>query len=1148
MLLFTSILILPVIITVNADSDIIVSEEPLDQNSPLSLYDSNEPNDNDNNALSLDITSIPITFSNAEDNQSKTSLIVNNFYELKDVIENNNNIEITIAENITFTETIQINNKNFKFISTKPNIILTITAGRHFNITGENVILEFDGNIILDGNNTGGGIGSTSAHMMLNNAIIQNCITSTSGGGICSDNGNISVVDSIISNNTAGSGGGGIYCASGTVDINNSEITYNRGTSGGGISGNNITINAGAIIAYNTANEGGGITANRMQSVINIYGGSVEYNEAMIGGGIFCPSDSTNNTHSIIHIDGGAINYNKVNASYESTGAGVAAKNGTHITMENGEIKGNTFKNVIGRGAGIGIDGNGTGVSEINITGGEINGNGKPVDGKGGTNQGGGIYINSDSILNISGNAKIINNTATSGGGIFSNVSSTVNIYGQAEITDNIATASGGALWIYGIGNNSTSNLNIYENAKILRNKALNGGGIRVIGGNTDTVNVKVYDNAVISGNIAEQGSAAAITGGNGGAICDYYYSTEYYFATVNIDIYGNAMLEENSASNEKGSTINNTGGRGGGIYAESIKTRINIYGNAQIKANEAASIGGGICVYGNGSNSTDKTHLNIYGDAKISKNRAFNGGGIYAETSKNIVNISDWVQISDNIADVDGGGIWIQHKDLKNLTVGENIVFSGNKASNFYLIASSDADLHEKQIQTFTFTNPFNNAYNNYDIRYSSVTVTFESNGGSAVNPIAFNEYEIGNTIDEALTTTSKEAYEFRGWYKDSELTQIWNFDDGVTENIILYAKWEQRLAYAVYTVKYDSNGAMGGKVPVDKNAYEGSAKFIVLDNAGDLVKNDYIFSGWNELRNSTGQKFEIGKSYPVNSKNNILYAQWSPVSTIPSTTEPEVVTTMPPTSEPTTTEPTTFTESPAEPTTEAELVTNPPVLSEIPTTMTKPEVVTTTPPVLEPTTTELTTIAELTTEPTIEPSAEQIIGITAETEVSTELYVAPNTEPVTDFPVNAAELPKTETSIILKPANSMAAVATAAGNFEVEIYEDIPDNAVPLSNGWFAVHLGNDIYEIFDENGVPLGLVVLEDTEDIKEWKNFDNLIPLTDLTFITIPEKITEKNTNTPSHAPQTDDSIIFALLKIIIICILAVVIIEKKLRRK
>ena len=67
--------------------------------------------------------------------------------------------------------------------------------------------------------------------------------------------------------------------------------------------------------------------------------------------------------------------------------------------------------------------------------------------------------------------------------------------------------------------------------------------------------------------------------------------------------------------------------------------------------------------------------------------------------------------------------------------------------------------------------------------------TVTFNTNGGSAVDSQKVKE----NQKAKEPTAPTKENNTFVGWYSDSELTTEYNFDTAVTENMTLYAKWEE-------------------------------------------------------------------------------------------------------------------------------------------------------------------------------------------------------------------------------------------------------------------------------------------------------------------------------------------------------------------
>jgi uncharacterized repeat protein (TIGR02543 family) len=74
------------------------------------------------------------------------------------------------------------------------------------------------------------------------------------------------------------------------------------------------------------------------------------------------------------------------------------------------------------------------------------------------------------------------------------------------------------------------------------------------------------------------------------------------------------------------------------------------------------------------------------------------------------------------------------------------------------------------------------------YEDMNAPFTVTFDSNGGTAVSP---QDVEIGELAIKPNDPT-KEDHVFVGWYKTPTLSGEWNFNiDTVTEDLTLYAKW---------------------------------------------------------------------------------------------------------------------------------------------------------------------------------------------------------------------------------------------------------------------------------------------------------------------------------------------------------------------
>ncbi|WP_202707443.1 InlB B-repeat-containing protein, partial [Sporosalibacterium faouarense] len=81
-------------------------------------------------------------------------------------------------------------------------------------------------------------------------------------------------------------------------------------------------------------------------------------------------------------------------------------------------------------------------------------------------------------------------------------------------------------------------------------------------------------------------------------------------------------------------------------------------------------------------------------------------------------------------------------------------------------------------------------------DVEFTTVkeyTVTFNSNGGSAVNSQTIDYKTKVSEPKPPAKEGSGFDYEFGGWYKDKELTNKWDFanDTMPAEDITLYAKW---------------------------------------------------------------------------------------------------------------------------------------------------------------------------------------------------------------------------------------------------------------------------------------------------------------------------------------------------------------------
>jgi len=75
-------------------------------------------------------------------------------------------------------------------------------------------------------------------------------------------------------------------------------------------------------------------------------------------------------------------------------------------------------------------------------------------------------------------------------------------------------------------------------------------------------------------------------------------------------------------------------------------------------------------------------------------------------------------------------------------------------------------------------------------------------------------------------------------------------------------------------YTVTYCGNGYTGGSVPTDSTAYPAGTP-VTVKGAGDMVRADYTFIGWNTQADYSGTSFKAGATFDIEA-DTALYAVW--------------------------------------------------------------------------------------------------------------------------------------------------------------------------------------------------------------------------------------------------------------------------------
>ena len=201
-----------------------------------------------------------------------------------------------------------------------------------------------------------------------------------------------------------------------------------------------------------------------------------------------------------------------------------------------------------------------------------------------------------------------------------------------------------------------------------------------------------------------------------------------------------------------------------------------------------------------------------------------------------NITLYAKWLELAPNeyiVTFVANGGTAVESQIVteKNCATEPNEpTRSGYTFEGWY----SDADFTTE----YDFTTPVTQNITLYakwaEIAPETYTVTFESNGGTAV------ESQIVTEDDCALEPgePERDGYTFEGWYSDSNLSFAYDFAAPVTGNITLYAKWAEVIETHTVTIL-----GLNGKVLMTRTVTDGDSLGWIEFNDTD---GDYVCWGW--------------------------------------------------------------------------------------------------------------------------------------------------------------------------------------------------------------------------------------------------------------------------------------------------------------
>lgn len=172
------------------------------------------------------------------------------------------------------------------------------------------------------------------------------------------------------------------------------------------------------------------------------------------------------------------------------------------------------------------------------------------------------------------------------------------------------------------------------------------------------------------------------------------------------------------------------------------------------------------------------------------------------------------------------------QHKRLGTCSCGDTSIFYQNHS---YKTSGSNPVIYECTVCGYSYAGST-----------STYTITFNSNGGSAVSSLT-KQTSIPSNIHTAYIPT-RDGYTFDGWYTTNSLSTKATAGQTLTSNISLYAKWIA-IPQTTYTITFNSmSGSQIEAISGVTYIYEhwDSGYIPELNKNIVPVRSGYTFDGW--------------------------------------------------------------------------------------------------------------------------------------------------------------------------------------------------------------------------------------------------------------------------------------------------------------
>ena len=526
-----------------------------------------------------------------------------------------------------------------------------------------------------------------------------------------------------------------------TLDGNKTALPENGQTLVWINDGGNFTLGDGGVLTNNSVKGDGAAGEKKRGGAVYVAGGTftmeggtISRNAAEdLGGGVNVNSGK-------FTMSGGVIGGEEKDGNSAFHGGGVCIYSGT-FEMSGGAISGNNATGDVTSGK----DGYGGGVmlyldtASFSMSGGSISGNTANA-------YGGGVSLRSGGSFSMS-NGDISGNEAYYGGGVYLTGSGTYTMSG-GTISENTAAGNGGGVNLY----NGASTFTM-SGGTISRNTAnKDGGGVGITNGQF------TMSGGTITGN-------TATSNGNG-----------VYVGSI-FNLKGNGMVDSVYLPDGKNITVIDslTGTEPqvtGIIPADRYKDRLVVYlANAPYDYLSMFDLDDSVENFALKHQQTEPRSLVLTPIYTVTFNA--NGG---SEVQPQTVNHGDTVNEPDDPAkdDYTFAG-W--HKDT---TCTQPWNFDTDTVT-------SDLILHAKWIPNKPGPTPPSGGGSSDGNMDNAYRVLF--NDGATTLYIV-TDLSAGDKLTKPEDPV-KDGYTFAGWHKDTACTQAWDFNDGITGSMTLYAKW---------------------------------------------------------------------------------------------------------------------------------------------------------------------------------------------------------------------------------------------------------------------------------------------------------------------------------------------------------------------